>query len=79
MTEQPRTARALRGLGEALRDAVAESKLAYEFAANSYSFSAMDACMRAERALDVLRDVLEAGTVADIALARRATARSTSK
>jgi hypothetical protein len=34
---------------------IAESKLAYEFAANSYSFSA-----RAERALDVLRDALEA-------------------
>jgi hypothetical protein len=59
MTEQPRILRALRGLSEALREAVAESKLAYEFAANSYSFSAMNACMGAERALDVLREALE--------------------
>jgi hypothetical protein len=62
MTEQPQTLRALRGLGETLREALAESKLAYEFAANSYSFSAMDACMRAERALEVLRDALEAAS-----------------
>jgi len=59
MIEQPRTLRAVRGLSEALREAVAESKLAYEFAANSYSFSAMNACMEAERALDVLREALE--------------------
>ena len=59
MTEQPQKLRALRGLGEALREAVAESRVAYEFAANSYSYSAMDACMRAERALEVLRDALE--------------------
>ena len=62
MTEQPQTLRALRGLGEALREAVAESRVAYEFAANSYSYSAMDACMRAERALEVLRDALEAAS-----------------
>ena len=59
MIEKPRTLRAVRGLSEALREAVAESKLAYEFAANSYSFSAMNACMGAERALDVLREALE--------------------
>jgi hypothetical protein len=59
MIEQARTLRAVRGLGVALREAVEESKLAYEFAANSYSFSAMNACMRAERALDVLREALE--------------------
>ena len=60
MTGQPQTLRALRGLRETLREALAESELAYEFAANSYSFSAMDACMRAERALDLLREALEA-------------------
>ena len=59
MTGQPRTVRALRRLSEALREALAESRVAYEFAANSYSYSAMDACMRAERALEVLRDALE--------------------
>ena len=59
MTEPARTLRALRGLSEALREAVAESTLAYDFTANSYSFSAMNACMGAERALDVLREALE--------------------
>jgi len=62
MTGQPRTVRALRRLSEALREALAESRVAYEFAANSYSYSAMDACMRAERALEVLRDALEAAS-----------------
>jgi len=55
------TVRSLRRLAAALQKAVAESTLSYEFAANSYSFSAMDACMRADRALEVLRDDLEAG------------------
>jgi hypothetical protein len=59
MTEQARALRAVRGLEVALRGAVDDSKLAYEFAANSYSFSAMNACMAAERALEVLRDALE--------------------
>jgi hypothetical protein len=59
MTEPARTLRALRGLSEALREAVAESTLAYDFTANSYSYSAMNACMGAERALDVLREALE--------------------
>jgi hypothetical protein len=36
MTEPARTLRALRGLSEALREAVAESKLAYELTANSF-------------------------------------------
>ena len=59
MTEPARTLRAFRGLSEALREAVAESKLAYEYAANSYSYSAMSACMGAERAFEVLREALE--------------------
>jgi hypothetical protein len=41
-----------------LREAVAESVLAYEFNATSYTFSAMNACIAAERALDVLRGAL---------------------
>jgi hypothetical protein len=61
MTEQPRTLRALRGLGEALRVAVAESKLAYELNTNTYSYSCLSACLAAERALELLRDALEAG------------------
>jgi hypothetical protein len=59
MTEQPRTLRALRGLSEALREAVAESKLAYDFNTNSYSYSCLSACLAAERALEVVRDALE--------------------
>jgi hypothetical protein len=60
MTGQPRTLRALRGLSAALRDAVAESKLAYELNANTYSYSCLSACLSAERALEMLRDALEA-------------------
>jgi hypothetical protein len=59
MTEPARTLRALRGLSAALREAVAESTLAYGFTANSYSYSVLNACMGAERALDVLQDALE--------------------
>jgi len=59
MTEPARTLRSLRGLSAALREAVAESTHAYDFTANSYSYSAMNACMGAERALDVLREALE--------------------
>jgi len=40
--------RALRGLSEALREAVAESSLAYELNANSYSYSCLSACLAAE-------------------------------
>ena len=61
MTELARTLRAFRGLSEALREAVAESKLAYEFNPNSYSYSCLSACLEAERALEVLRNALEAG------------------
>jgi hypothetical protein len=60
MTEHARLLRAVRGLDVALREAVAESRLAYEFSSNSYSFAAMNACIAAERALEVLRDALEA-------------------
>jgi hypothetical protein len=42
-----------------LREAVEESRLAYEFNATSYTFSAMSTCIAAERALDVLRGALE--------------------
>ena len=52
MTEPARTLRALRGLSAALREAVAESTLAYELNANSYSYSCLSACLAAERARD---------------------------
>ena len=63
MTELARTLRAFRGLSEALREAVAESKLAYDFTANSYSYSAMNACIGAERSLAVLREALQAADI----------------
>ena len=69
MTELARTLRAFRGLSEALREAVAESKLAYELNANSYSYSCLSACLAAERALEVLREAFQA---ADIVLAGQA-------
>ena len=51
------------GLGSlvlVINTAMAESKLAYQFSANSYSLAAMNACIVAERALEVLREALEA-------------------
>ena len=59
MTELARTLRAFRGLSEALREAVAESKLAYELNANSYSYACLSACLAADRALEVLRAAIE--------------------
>ena len=41
-----------------LREAVAESRLAYEFNPTSYTFSAMSACIAAEQALECLREKL---------------------
>jgi hypothetical protein len=62
MTGQPRTLRALRGLGDCLAQCLAESKLAYELNTNTYSYSCLSACLAAERALEMLRDALEAET-----------------
>ena len=58
MTDASPTLRSLRKLEAVIREAVAETKLAYESNANSYSFSAMSACIAAERALDNLRAAL---------------------
>ena len=65
MTEHTRTLRAVRGLDVALREAVAETTLAYELSANSYSFSAMSACIAAQQALEFLREALEASREPD--------------
>ena len=59
MTKHARTLRAVRGIEEALREAVAESKLAYDSNATSYSYSCLSACLAAERALEGLRADLE--------------------
>jgi hypothetical protein len=42
-----------------VRNAVSESKLAYELSPNAYSYSCMIACLAAERALEALRAALE--------------------
>jgi hypothetical protein len=47
-------------LAHYLRQAVAESKLAYRFSPSSYSYSCLNACLAAEQALEVLRDTLDA-------------------
>jgi hypothetical protein len=59
MTGHARPLRALRGVLSASREALAETRLAYKFNPNSYSFSAMNACMMVECALNALQDALE--------------------
>ena len=58
MTEASHILRSFRKLDATVREAVAESKLAYGLGASTYTFSAMNACIAAERALEVLRDAL---------------------
>jgi hypothetical protein len=60
MTDANPTLQSFRRLEAVIRKAASESKLAYEFSANSYTFAAMNACFAAERALECLRDALEA-------------------
>jgi hypothetical protein len=43
-----------------LREAIAEIKVAYAFVPNSYTYSALQACLAAEQAFAVLRETLEA-------------------
>jgi len=41
-----------------LREANAQSRLGYSFVPNSYTYSAMQACLAAEQALEALREAL---------------------
>ena len=43
----------------ALNRAVAEAHLAYQFGPSSYTYDCLHACLAAEQAVAVLRDVLE--------------------
>ncbi|MET4345587.1 hypothetical protein ABIC08_006890 [Bradyrhizobium sp. RT9b] len=52
MTSSPE--RALTSLDNAIREAVRQSRLAYEFRPNSYTRGSLSACLAAENALDVL-------------------------
>jgi hypothetical protein len=58
MTEASHILRCFRKLEAVIREAVAETELAYDFSANSYTFAAMSACIAAERALENLRAAL---------------------
>jgi hypothetical protein len=58
MTSSP-ASRALRTLGQEIREARDQAKLGYEFSPNSYSYGALRACLAAEQAFDVLREALE--------------------
>ena len=41
-----------------LREANAQAQLAYSFVPNSYTYSAMQACLAAEQAFEALREAL---------------------
>ncbi len=53
MTSSPQ--RALASLDNAIREAVRQSRLAYEFSPNSYTHGSLSACLAAENALGVTR------------------------
>jgi hypothetical protein len=59
MIERSPTLRAFQRTALTVRNAVSESKLAYELSPNAYSYSCMIACLAAERALEALRATLE--------------------
>ena len=56
MTSSPQ--RAVTFLDNAIRDAVRQSRLAYAYSPNSYSFGSLSACLAAENALGVMRSHL---------------------
>jgi hypothetical protein len=47
--------RALTALDDAIREAVRQSRLAYEYSTNSYTHGSLSACLAAENALEVIR------------------------
>jgi hypothetical protein len=57
MTSSPQ--RALTSLDNAIREAVRQSRLAYEFYPNSYTHGSLSACLAADNALGVIRAHLE--------------------
>jgi hypothetical protein len=60
MTNSPQ--RALASLENAILEAVRQSRLAYEYSANSYTYGSLSACRAAENALGVVRAHLNEGT-----------------
>jgi hypothetical protein len=59
MTSSPQ--RALTALDKGIREAVRQSRLAYEFSPNSYTYGSLNACLAAENALGVIRAYLSEG------------------
>jgi hypothetical protein len=47
--------RALASLDNAIREAVRQSQLAYEFVPDSYTYGSLNACLAAQNALDVIQ------------------------
>jgi len=47
--------RAIASLDNAIREAVRQSRLAYEFFPDSYTYRSLNACLAAQNALDVIR------------------------
>jgi hypothetical protein len=45
-------AKALTTAAEKMAEAVKQARLAYQFGANSYTFTALEACLKAAKALD---------------------------
>jgi hypothetical protein len=56
MSSSPR--RALASLENAVGEAVRQSRLAYEYSPNSYSYGSLSNCLAAENALNVIRAYL---------------------
>lgn len=50
--------RALTALDNGIREAIRQSRLAYEYCPNSYTHGSLSACLAAENALGVLRAYL---------------------
>jgi hypothetical protein len=47
--------RALTALDNGIREAIRQSRLAYEYCPNSYTYGSLSACLAAENALEVIR------------------------
>ena len=63
MTAETTATKAAARVASELRKAIEQAKLAYQFNPGSYTYGAMSACMAAEKALDVLREALEAESI----------------
>jgi hypothetical protein len=56
MSGSPR--RALTALDNGISEAIRQSRLAYEYSPNSFTYGSLNACLTAENALEVIRAYL---------------------